>query len=297
MIWLIGCKGMLGTEIARQFEQNGIPFTGTDREVDITDPAALDQFARSQKEHITWIVNCSAYTAVDKAEDDRELATKLNEDGPRNIASVAKKTGARFIHISTDYVFDGTGKVPYTEDMPVAPLGVYGVTKAAGEKAVQEILKENFYIIRTAWLYGWDGKNFVYTMVKLMNSRDSFSVVNDQRGTPTFAGDLARAVRKFIELGDRGTPAPYGIYHCTDLGETNWYDFAGEIQQVGMQTGLVTRTCAVHPCTTAEYPTKAVRPAYSVLCKDKIQQALGITLPQWQESLRVFMESALYRKE
>jgi dTDP-4-dehydrorhamnose reductase len=297
MIWLIGCKGMLGTEIARQFAQNNIPFIGTDREVDITDPAALEQFVQQQKDSITWIVNCSAYTAVDKAEDDRELAAKLNEDGPRNIASVAKKAGARLIHISTDYVFDGTGCVPYTEDMPMAPLGVYGVTKAAGEKAVREVLKENFYILRTAWLYGWDGKNFVYTMVKLMNSKDSFTVVQDQQGTPTFAGDLARAVRKFIALGDKGTPAPYGVYHCTNLGLTNWYEFAKEIQKVGMEQGLVTHECTVHPCTTAEYPTKAVRPAYSVLCKDKIQQALGITLPPWQESLRVFMQSPLYRKE
>ncbi|MFA6857855.1 MAG: dTDP-4-dehydrorhamnose reductase [Treponema sp.] len=293
----MGCKGMLGTEIARQFAQNNVPFIGTDREVDITDPAALEQFVRQQKERITWIVNCSAYTAVDKAEDDSELAAKLNEDGPRNIASVAKKAGARLIHISTDYVFDGTGCVPYTEDMPMAPLGVYGVTKAAGEKAVQDVLKENFYIIRTAWLYGWDGKNFVYTMVKLMNSKDSFTVVQDQQGTPTFAGDLARAVRKFIELGDKGTPAPYGVYHCTDLGQTNWYEFAEEIRKVGTETGLITHECTVHPCTTAEYPTKAVRPAYSVLSKDKIQQALGITLPQWQESLRVFIQSPLYRKE
>ena len=134
MIWLIGCKGMLGTEIARQFAQNNSKFIGTDREVDITDPAALEQFVQQQKDSITWIVNCSAYTAVDKAEDDRELAAKLNEDGPRNIASVAKKAGARLIHISTDYVFDGTGCVPYTEDMPMALPGVYGVTKAAGGK-------------------------------------------------------------------------------------------------------------------------------------------------------------------
>jgi len=137
----------------------------------------------------------------------------------------------------------------------------------------------------------------VYTMVKLMNSKDSFTVVQDQQGTPTFAGDLARAVRKFIALGDKGTPAPYGVYHCTNLGLTNWYEFAKEIQKVGMEQGLVTHECTVHPCTTAEYPTKAVRPAYSVLCKDKIQQALGITLPPWQESLRVFMQSPLYRKE
>ena len=165
MIWLIGCKGMLGTEIARQFKENNIEYTGTDIDVDITNPEALDKFASSLN-NLQYIINCSAYTAVDKAESDIELATKLNVNGPENIAAVAKKYGAKMIHISTDYVFDGTGNTPRTEDMPVAPIGVYGVTKADGEKAVAATTKE-YYILRTAWLYGWAGKNFVYTIHQL----------------------------------------------------------------------------------------------------------------------------------
>lgn len=320
MIWLIGNKGMLGTEIARQLTEKNIAFVGTDREVDITDVQALESFALSTTHsQIKWIINCSAYTAVDKAETDVELATKLNVEGPRNIATVAKKIGATMIHISTDYVFDGTGKVPYTEDMELAPLGVYGRTKAAGEQAMQAILSDNFYILRTAWLYGWAGKNFVYTMVKNMNIRDSMIVVNDQFGTPTFAGDIAFSILRIIELNESnnskqsisnettslaaassgntvssGTVIPYGIYHCTDLGLISWYDFALEIQRLGLENGLITHECKVNPCKTAEYPSQAVRPAYSVLCKDKIQKALNYKLPDWKESLKKFMTSPFW---
>ena len=191
MIWLIGCKGMLGTEISRQLSENKIDFVGTDIDVDITNPQALADFAKGKE--ISYIINCSAYTAVDKAESDQDFAKKLNEDGPRNIACLANQIHAKMIHISTDYVFDGTGSFPYTEDMPIAPIGVYGKTKADGERAVRENLNEH-YIIRTAWLYGWAGRNFVYTMIKAMNTHDSVKVVNDQKGTPTFAGDLAAVI-------------------------------------------------------------------------------------------------------
>lgn len=290
MIWLIGCKGMLGTEIARQLTENEIDFTGTDIDVDITSPEALESFAFGKD--ISYIINCSAYTAVDKAESDAELAKKLNEDGPENIASLAKKINARMIHISTDYVFDGTGSVPYTEDMPIAPLGVYGRTKAAGENAVRKSL-ENHYIIRTAWLYGWAGKNFVYTMIKAMNAHDSVKVVADQKGTPTFAGDLASVIIKIINKGD----VPFGTYHCTDLGEITWWDFTNEIKKEALELGLLTNaSCTVNPCKTEEYPTPAKRPSYSVLSKDKIQAALEITLPSWKESLSVFLKSPLFDK-
>ena len=290
MIWLIGCKGMLGTEIARQLTENEIDFTGTDIDVDITSPEALESFAVGKD--ISYIINCSAYTAVDKAESDEELAKKLNEDGPENIASLAKKINARMIHISTDYVFDGTGSVPYTEDMPIAPLGVYGRTKAAGENAVRKSL-ENHYIIRTAWLYGWAGKNFVYTMIKAMNAHDSVKVVADQKGTPTFAGDLASVIIKIINKGD----VPFGTYHCTDLGEITWWDFTNEIKKEALELGLLTNaSCTVNPCKTEEYPTPAKRPSYSVLSKDKIQAALEITLPSWKESLSVFLKSPLFDK-
>ena len=292
MIWLIGCKGMLGTEIARQLTENKIEFVGTDIDVDITNPKAMAEFVKDKS--ISYIINCSAYTAVDKAESDTEFAKKLNEDGPGNIANLADQIHAKMIHISTDYVFDGTGDTPRTEDMSVAPIGVYGVTKAAGEAAVRQNLKE-YYILRTAWLYGWAGKNFVYTMIRAMNTHEAVKVVNDQKGTPTFAGDLADVI---IKIMNKET-VPYGIYHCTDLGEITWWDFTNEIKKQGIEVGWINETgkkCTVNPCTTEEYPTPAKRPAYSVLSKEKIQKTLGITLPDWKESLNVFLKSTLFDK-
>ena len=293
MIWVIGYKGMLGSEICRQLAENNIQFVRTDVDVDITDFKALLEFARVWS--VKWIINCAAYTAVDKAESDVELAKKLNEDGPANIARVADIMGARLIHISTDYVFDGSGDTPRTEDMPVAPIGVYGVTKAAGEKAVMDNCKD-YFILRTAWLYGWAGKNFVYTMIRAMNTHDAVKVVNDQKGTPTFAGDLTKVI---LEIISRGSMIPYGIYHVTDIGEITWWDFTNEIKKQGIETGWINETgknCVVNPCTTDEYPTPAKRPAYSVLSKDKIQKALNINLPDWKESLSVFLTNSLFDK-
>ncbi|MBQ5632151.1 MAG: dTDP-4-dehydrorhamnose reductase [Treponema sp.] len=289
MVWLIGCKGMLGTEIARQLKNSNIDYIGTDIDVDITKLEVLEDFANKNPK-IDWIINCSAYTAVDKAEDDKDFANLLNNIGPKNISSVAKKINAKMIHISTDYVFDGTGTTPYTEDMDVKPIGVYGQTKADGEKSVIDSGCE-YYIFRTAWLYGYDGKNFVYTMLKLMESKQELSVVSDQKGTPTFAGDLANCVIKTITSKNQ---IPCGIYHCTDLGEITWYDFACEIYKQGKATGKLSNECKINPCSTDEFPTKAKRPAYSVLSKEKIQQALGIALPMWNESLNVFMNSPLF---
>lgn len=302
MIWLIGCNGMLGSEIAREFGEKKIDFIGTDREVDFTDENAISDFVKkvdSDGKKIDFIVNCAAYTAVDKAESDQELAERLNVLGPKNLACTAKKIGATLIHISTDYVFDGTGRTPRTEDMPVAPIGVYGVTKADGEKAVSENT-DKYYILRTAWLYGWAGKNFVYTMIRAMNTHDSVKVVNDQFGTPTFAGDLANVIIKLICVSKDSAaenPVPYGIYHCTDLGEISWWDFTNEIKAQGIEAGWITnKSCIVNPCTTDEYPTPAKRPAYSVLSKEKIQKALGIALPDWKKSLHIFLNSALFDK-
>ena len=293
MIWVIGYKGMLGSEICRQLTENNIQFVRSDVDVDITDIEALDQFAKCWA--VTWIINCAAYTAVDKAESDIELAHKLNVEGPENIAKVAKKYGAKLIHISTDYVFDGTGDTPRTEDMPVAPIGVYGVTKAKGEEAVRNNT-DKYYILRTAWLYGWAGKNFVYTMIRAMNTHDAVKVVNDQKGTPTFAGDLAKVILQIID----DKTVSYGTYHVTDLGEITWWDFTNEIKKQGIEAGWINekgKNCVVNPCTTDEYPTPGKRPAYSVLSKDKIQKTLGITLPDWKESLKVFLDSEMFDKE
>ncbi|MCR4952659.1 MAG: dTDP-4-dehydrorhamnose reductase [Treponema sp.] len=310
MIWLIGCKGMLGTEIARQLDEAKLSWVGTDREIDITNPQELENFENSietasyfpsEKTHsdrqIKWIINCAAYTNVDKAEEDTELAAKLNCEGPKNIARLARKIGAKLIHISTDYVFNGEGSSPYTEDMEKEPLGVYGKTKSDGEDAIQKEMNQ-YYIIRTAWLYGFDGKNFVYTMTKLMNSHDSINVVNDQFGTPTCTLDLAAAILKLIEkadnakeiIGPKSAPA-FGIYHFSGMGEISWFDFAEEIYKLGKKYKRITAECKVNPCTTEEFGAKVKRPHYSVLCKDKITKELKIKIPTWQQSLERFIKA------
>lgn len=295
MVWVIGNKGMLGTQVCRTLSENKIDFLGTDSDVSILDYSALEGFAAGK--NISFIVNCAAYTAVDKAESDVDFARKLNADGPRNIARLAKKLEVPFIHISTDYVFDGTASSPISEDAPIKPIGVYGVTKAEGEKAIAEET-DDFYILRTAWLYGWSGKNFVYTMIRAMNSHDSVKVVNDQKGTPTNCVTLAGVILRIIGKRAEGESVPNGIYHVTDLGEITWFDFAKEIFAQGVERGLVTnRNCEVNLCTTEEYPTPAKRPAYSVLDKTKVQRTLGIVLSEWRESLSEFLNSEMFDKE
>lgn len=309
MIWLIGNKGMLGSEIARQLEFNNINFIGTDRDVDITNIDSLRSFINNIKNNsqyesdnnVTWIINCSAYTAVDKAEEEFELATLINEIGVKNIATIAKENNSRLIHISTDYVFDGNGTRPYLESDSIAPIGAYGLTKANGEKAAQAILKE-LYIVRTAWLYGYNGNNFVYTMLKLMNNKSELSVVNDQIGSPTFASDLAYTIIMIMlsrGLTEKSLPTAidYGIYHCTDIAEISWYDFAKAIYKIGKEKGKINSDCIIKSCTTEEYPTKTKRPSYSVLSKEKIQKALNFQLPDWYDSLKAFIASPLFKTE
>jgi len=284
MIWLLGAHGMLGSTVCRKLEQNNISFHATGHEVDITNRNTLELYASRIPGRIDWIINCAAYTAVDTAEDNSESARKLNEDGPRNLARLARSIGAKLIHISTDYVFDGTSSVPYTESMQKCPDSTYGKTKAAGEDAVEREMTQ-YYILRTAWLYGVHGHNFVYTMTKLMNSRDTIKVVHDQYGTPTNCATLTAVILQILT-----TEVPFGIYHVTDQGQTTWYDFAAEIYRLGKKYRHITHECTIDPCTTAEYPVKAKRPLYSVLSKDKIENALRIRLPKWQKSLEQFMK-------
>ena len=283
MIWLIGNKGMLGNELAGALAASGLEFVGSDRDVDILDPAALAAFSLGKK--IEWIVNCAAYTAVEKAEDEAELCAKLNVKGPENIARTARDVGAKLLHISTDYVFDGSGSRPYREDDPVAPIGVYGRTKAEGEDQVRAACPEHV-ILRTAWLYGKHGPNFVHTMLKLMKSKERIGVVADQRGTPTCAADLAAAILAII----RAAGPIYGTFHFTDLGETSWYDFALAIHRLGRESGILDRDCAIDPLTTAQYPTKVRRPAYSVLSKEKILACYSLSIPPWEDSLAGFLK-------
>lgn len=314
MIWLIGCKGMLGSEVAKQLTENKLPFIGTDKEVDITNFEALekfianvetesyyhsDNFSRAQRQ-IKWIINCAAYTNVDKAEDDVELATQLNEIAPQNIARIARKISAKLIHISTDYVFGGDGNKPFTENDKLNPLGVYGKTKAAGEIAIQKEMTQ-YYILRTAWLYGFDGKNFVYTMTNLMNSKDELKVVNDQKGTPTCAVDLAETIIKIISKSDnakaffgKNSAPSYGIYHFSNIGQITWYDFAQKIYELGKKYQKISNECKVLPCTSDEFPAKVTRPSYSVLDKSKISKELKIKIPEWQISLEKFIKNSRF---
>jgi len=274
---------MLGTELAELLASRGIGYVGTDRELDIRDPAALEAFARGRG--IGWIVNCAAYTAVDKAEDEEELARSLNAAGPGNLGRLAAAIGASALHFSTDYVFDGSGSRPYREEDPLSPLGAYGRTKAEGEELLRAACPSSV-ILRTAWLYGRHGPNFVRTMLRLMGERERVGVVADQRGSPTWAADLALAA-----LAVLSAPAPrFGTYHFTDAGEATWHEFALEIERLGRACGILARPCEVAPLTSAEYPAKTRRPAYSVLAKEKIRRDYGVEIPDWRASLARFIE-------
>jgi dTDP-4-dehydrorhamnose reductase len=289
MIWLIGNKGMLGTELSQVFKNRGILHIGTDREVDITDFASLTAFTKNITQPLTWIINCAAYTAVDKAEDDKEICRLLNTDGPANIAQTARSAGAKLLHFSTDYVFNGKGDRPYKEDDITDPIGVYGLTKRDGEKSILE-QKSKSYVLRTAWLYGQYGNNFVATMLRLMKENEEVKVVNDQQGSPTWAYDLANITADIIIRTANGDILPYGIYHYTNIGNITWYKFAQEIYSQGKKIGLLKNNCTVTPCTSAEFQARVKRPAYSVLDKGKIQQAFNITIPQWNDSLGRYLE-------
>ena len=290
MVWLIGSKGMIASEIAAQLNQHNIQWIGSDKEVDITEKASVDVFIQQNfaSGSLQWIINCAAYTAVDKAEDDPETAQKLNADALINICTAAKKYGTQFIHFSTDYVFDGTSSIPYIETDTTNPQSVYGCTKLQGEQNIIELLPEH-YIIRTAWLYGKSGNNFVSTMLHLMNEKDSLKVVNDQRGSPTYAVDLAKAVLRIMQVDNHR----YGIYHYSNEGNITWYDFSCEIYRQGKRIGLIKRACSVVPCTSSEFPQKAHRPSFSLLNKQKIKETFSLSVPNWNESLSLYLKELL----
>ena len=290
MIWLIGSKGMLASEIAAQLNQHNIQWIGSDKEVDITDKAAVEAFVQQNfsSGSLQWIINCAAYTAVDKAEDDHAMAQKLNADALINICTAAKHYGAKLIHFSTDYVFDGSSSVPYIETDSTNPQSVYGRTKLQGEQNIVGLLPEH-YIIRTAWLYGRNGANFVSTMLRLMNEKDSLKVVNDQRGSPTYAVDLAKAVLRIMQVDNHR----YGIYHYSNEGNITWYDFSCEIYRQGKRIGLIKRACSVVPCTSSEFPQKAHRPSFSLLNKQKIKETFSLSVPNWNESLSLYLKELL----
>lgn len=282
-ILVTGADGQLGREmqIASRGSRNRFIFTdiaGEHERLDITDPQAIADIVREN--NVNVIVNCAAYTNVDKAETDPETANLLNNIAAGNLADAMKAVNGTLIHISTDYVFQGDRNIPCREDWPTEPLGVYGKTKLAGEKSIEATGCASI-IIRTAWLYSPFGKNFVKTMRDLTSSRESLKVVFDQVGTPTYAGDLSETICRIIETGQLDKT---GIYHFSNEGVCSWFDFAKAICEMSGNT------CDIRPCHSDEFPSPVARPHFSVLDKTKIKQTFGIRIPYWTDSLKRCIE-------
>ena len=275
IVLITGQNGQLGNELkvlSNQYQQFDYVFTDV-AELDITNAEKVTEFFDNYKPAIC--INAAAYTAVDKAETEKELALKINADAVGNLAGNCAKYDTKFIHISTDYVFDGTATSPYAEDHPVSPVNFYGESKLKGEEIAAEKLP-SAVIIRTSWVYSYFGNNFVKTMLRLMKERQSISVINDQFGSPTYAADLAAAIMQIATSGkNKG-----GIYHFSNEGIISWFDFATTIKELA---GL---TCEVKPVDTSGYPTPAKRPGYSAMNKEKITSTFGIKLKDWKESLK-----------
>lgn len=276
-VLVTGANGQLGREMRLVAASSADKYIFTDiEELDITDRSAVRQFVTDNG--IDVIVNCAAFTNVDAAEDARDLAEKLNCDAVRNLADAMSARGGLLVHISTDYVFGGAGlNTPLKEDQAPCPTGVYGLTKLHGEQAVQAS-GCRYIIIRTAWLYSEFGKNFLLTMLRLTSEKLELKVVFDQVGTPTYALDLARAIYRII--GNRLFEGREGVYHFSGEGVCSWFDFATRIARLSGHSG-----CRVLPCHSSEFPSKVVRPAYSVLDKTKIKEAFGVSVPYWTDSL------------
>lgn len=284
VILITGAYGQLGNELkvlAAAYPSFDYLYTDRD-DMPIDDEAAIHQFFATHRP--AYCINCAAYTAVDKAETDQDEAYRANAEGPRILAAASKANNTRFIHISTDYVFDGKSPVPYKEEFPTEPISVYGVTKLKGEQLVLQNDPQAI-IIRTAWVYSSFGKNFVKTMMKLMQERDSISVVNDQIGSPTYAADLAQCIMHIVAgshvQANRWRP---GIYHFSNHGRISWYEFAVAIKE------LMNSNCTVNPITTEQYPTPAKRPAFSLLDTQRIQNVFHCNIPFWKDGLQRCMK-------
>ncbi|MEI8672057.1 dTDP-4-dehydrorhamnose reductase [Vibrio sp. SA48] len=252
-------------------------------ELDITHESLVSEFIESTKPDL--VINAAAYTAVDKAEADVEIAYAVNELGVKYLAQACKHIGARVLHISTDFIFDGTSTIPYQTDAKANPLNVYGASKLAGDIALQSILPENSVTVRTAWVYSEHGNNFVKSMLRLMQEKPQLGIIYDQIGTPTWAKGLARWLWCIA-----AKPEVTGTYHWTDAGVASWYDFAIAIQELGLEKGLLTETIPVLPITTHTYPTPAKRPAFSVIDKSSAEEVSGIKTTHWRKQLSNMMD-------
>lgn len=280
-ILITGGDGQLGSAIqaaSKNFPNFNLSYTDV-ADFDITNSKSVDDYL--SKGNFDFLVNCAAYTAVDKAEEDKDLAHLINEYGPENLAKACQKYNCRLIHISTDYVFDGTSHIPYTETMETNPPSVYGRSKLAGEKAILE-QSDTAIILRTSWLYSEFGNNFLKTMLKYGAERDELRVIFDQIGTPTYAGDLAISILKIIEANKKLSQTE--IFHFSNEGVISWYDFAKEIME------LSEINCTIVAIESHEYPLPAPRPHYSVLNKTKIKSAFNLDIPYWKDSLKVCLK-------
>ena len=276
-ILVTGANGQLGWELQRA-KPGDCELTALSRDqLDITDLEQVNNTINSIKPD--WIINAAAYTAVDKAESDSEGAYAINADGAANLATAAQASNVRLLHISTDFIFDGKNNRPYLPDDNPNPLGVYGASKLAGEQKVRELLGDETLIIRTAWVYSSHGNNFVKTMLRLMEERDTLGVIEDQVGTPSWAAEIATAIYLSIENNLRG------VYHWTDTGAASWYDFSVAIYELGQEAGLISNSVTINPIPTEAYPTPAERPPYSILNKDSLRKAINYTGKHWRDSL------------
>jgi len=280
-VLVVGAGGQLGRELIRTAPDSVDCVALSRAELDIADADALARCFDARAP--TQVVNAAAYTAVDKAEEEREAAVRGNVDGPAALAAICAERGARLIHISTDFVFDGRSSTPYPPSAPTAPLGEYGRSKLEGEKAVTAALPRAL-VLRTGWVYSAFGNNFVKTMLRLMGEREELAVVADQVGTPTWANGLARACWAAVQR-----PALAGAYHWSDAGVCSWYDFAVAICEEGQALGLLDRPVTVRPIATADYPTPAQRPAYSVLDKTDTWRDFEMTSEHWRRQLRAML--------
>lgn len=277
-VLVTGAGGQLGWELQRSAPENITLIALTSAELDISDAEQVNSFVLERQPRV--VINAAAYTAVDKAESERQQAYLVNTQGPENLALACQQVGARLIHVSTDFVFDGKKNRPYQPEDQPNPLGVYGESKLAGEIAVRNILGEQGVIIRTGWVYSRHGNNFVKTMLRLMTEKAQLGVVTDQVGTPTWAKGLAECCWAAALRGDAS-----GIYHWSDAGVCSWYDFAVAIQDLALELGLLEKRIPINDIATHAYPTPAKRPTYSVLSKARAIEALAVTPRHWRHQL------------
>ncbi len=279
--FVAGAKGMLASDLIPLLKKMGAVVEGDLPNFDITDREGIERLFGEVQPDV--VINCAAYTAVDKAESEQELAFEINARGAGNIAKACSKINVPVVHISTDFVFDGEINLPYREDDETGPLSVYGASKLDGERRVREAAAEHI-IIRTSWLYGQQGNHFVNTMARLASEREDMGVIFDQIGTPTYTVDLARAIITLIEKEARGT------FHFSNEGVASWYDFAYEIFQVMRNKGVPIKLKTLRPITTEDFPTPAARPKYSVMNKEKYKETTGAAIPHWKNGLLRYFE-------